>query len=161
NRRMLLVIDDVWKAEDALTFQVGGPRCSYIVTTRFPQFGHMIADSHSFLVSELTEAKGLDLLAHFVPGLVAQEEQQARELVQLVGGLPLALTLVGKYLATLVHTGQPRRLQMALAQLHQAQHRLSLSRPTSLLEHPPNLPQQVPLSLQSAIAVSERHLSIQ
>src|SRR5690242_1931866 len=35
-RQMLLVIDDAWEIEQALTFKVGGPRCAYLVTTRFP-----------------------------------------------------------------------------------------------------------------------------
>src|SRR5579875_3675300 len=35
-RHMLLVLDDVWRLEDALALQVAGPHCSYLLTTRFP-----------------------------------------------------------------------------------------------------------------------------
>ncbi len=33
-RRMLLVVDDVWDARDAVPFLVGGPGCAMVVTTR-------------------------------------------------------------------------------------------------------------------------------
>src|SRR5204862_3684335 len=41
-RKMLLVIDDAWQLEEALTFRVGGPNCAHLVTTRFPSIAaHM------------------------------------------------------------------------------------------------------------------------
>ena len=33
-RRLLLIIEDAWTVEDALAFQVGGPQCAYLLTTR-------------------------------------------------------------------------------------------------------------------------------
>src|SRR6266566_544410 len=36
-RRLLLVIDDAWTAEDVLTLRVGGPACTYLLTTRQSQ----------------------------------------------------------------------------------------------------------------------------
>ncbi len=37
SRRMLLILDDVWNAEDAWNLTVGGPHCAYLMTTRFPE----------------------------------------------------------------------------------------------------------------------------
>ena len=36
-RRMLLIIDDAWEITQALVFQVGGPNCVHLLTTRFPE----------------------------------------------------------------------------------------------------------------------------
>ena len=58
---------------------------------------------------------GADEVGAVAP-LVQQDPEGAQTLVRRVGGLPLALTLMGKYLAAQAFTGQPRRLQAALAQ---------------------------------------------
>jgi len=36
-RRLLLVIDDVWTADECIPFLVGGPHCAQLVTTRSPR----------------------------------------------------------------------------------------------------------------------------
>ena len=43
SRSMLLVIDDAWRLEDALTLKVGGPNCAHLVTTRFPNIATAMA----------------------------------------------------------------------------------------------------------------------
>jgi hypothetical protein len=68
---------------------------------------------------------------------------------------------MGKYLAAQTFTGQPRRLQAALTQLHDTEQRLHVSMPTALRERSPSLPADIPLSLHAAIAVSDQHLSPQ
>ena len=158
NRHLLLVIDDAWSAEDALTFQVGGTHCAHLLTTRLPQVAFSFTQQEAIVVPELEDADGLALLGRFVPQLVLQDPQGARTLVQAVGGLPLALTLMGKYLAAQSFTGQPRRLQAALTQLHDTQHRLHVSIPTALRERSPSLPADMPLSLHATIAISDQQL---
>ncbi len=161
NRRMLLVIDDAWTAEEALAFQVGGSQCAHLLTTRLPQVAFAFAQQGTIVVPELDDADGLALLDRFVPHLVQQDPQKARTLVRAVGGLPLALTLMGKYLAAQTFTGQPRRLQTALTQLHDTKQRLRVSMPTSLRERSPSQPTNTPLSLHAAIAISDQQLSPQ
>ncbi len=161
NHHLLLVIDDAWSAEDALTFQVGGTHCAHLLTTRLPQVAFSFTQQEAIVVPELEDADGLALLDRFVPQLVLQDPQGARTLVQAVGGLPLALTLMGKYLAAQSFTGQPRRLQAALTQLHDTQHRLHVSIPTALRERSPSLPADMPLSLHATIAISDQQLSPQ
>jgi tetratricopeptide (TPR) repeat protein/transcriptional regulator with XRE-family HTH domain len=160
-RHFLLVIDDAWTVEDALAFQVGGAHCAHLLTTRLPQVAFAFAQKGTIVVPELEDSDGLALLDRFVPQLVLQDPQGARILVQAVGGLPLALTLMGKYLAAQSFTGQPRRLQTALTQLHNTKHRLHLSIPTALRERSPSLPANIPLSLHAAIAISDQQLSSQ
>ncbi len=161
NRRMLLVIDDAWSAEDALALQVGGARCAHLLTTRLPPVAFAFAQQGAIVVPELQEADGLALLARFVPKLVQQDPAGAQTLVRAVGSLPLALTLMGKYLGAQAFTRQPRRMEAALAQLYDAKHRLGVSVPISLGERSPSLPEHIPLSLHAAIAISDQQLSPQ
>jgi tetratricopeptide (TPR) repeat protein len=159
SRRLLLVIDDAWSAQEALSLQVGGPQCAHLLTTRSPRVAFAFAQAGSLSVPELSEQEGLALLARFVSQVVQQERAQALALVRAVSGLPLALSLVGKYLASQSLPGQPRRLRAALAQVQQAEQRLRLAVPTPPQERAPHLPEYVPLSLQATIAVSEGYLS--
>jgi tetratricopeptide (TPR) repeat protein/DNA-binding XRE family transcriptional regulator len=159
--QILLIIDDAWSAEEALAFRIGGPQCAHLLTTRQPQIAFAFAQEDAIVVPELEENDGLALLTHFVPQLAQQDPQGALALVQRVGGLPLALTLMGKYLAAQAFSGQPRRLQAALTQLQNTQQRLHVSMPTPLKQRSPNLPDNMPLSLYTAIAISDQQLSPQ
>ncbi len=153
-RRMLLVIDDAWRSEDALAFKVGGPHCAYVLTTRIPSVALDIANNGATLVRELNEDDGLKLLARFVPDIVANEPSAARTLVQSVGGLPLALTLMGKYLKSQAYSGQPRRLRAALERLSHAEERLRFTVTQAPLEQHTSLPAEMPLSLDAVIGIS-------
>ena len=160
-RRMLLVIDDAWKLEDALSLQVGGPLCSYIVTTRLASLAAQIANNEVVVVPELSEEDGIALLKRFAPEVVNQEPETARELVGLVGGLPLAQVLIGRYLHTEAIRRQPKRLQRAVEQLRLTEQRLRLALPLLALSLPSNLVPGSPWSLQAAIAVSDQQLDKQ
>lgn len=153
-RRILLVIDDAWRSEDALAFKVGGPHCAYLLTTRIPSVALDIANNGAMPVRELDENDGLKLLARFVPDIVANEPCAARGLVQSVGGLPLALTLMGKYLKSQAYSGQPRRLRAALERLSHAEERLRLTITQAPLEQHTSLPAEMPLSLDAVIGIS-------
>ncbi|MBX5459427.1 MAG: helix-turn-helix domain-containing protein [Thermogemmatispora sp.] len=160
-RGFVLVIDDVWELEAALAFKIGGPRSVLIATTRFPRLALAIAGEGARTIHELESADGLALLAQWAPEVVAHDRRAALSLVEEVGGLPLALTLLGKYLQSQAHSGQPRRLQAALARLRSSHQRLHVSEMRGPLEQPPHLAWGTPLSLQSAIAVSDQQLDEQ
>jgi tetratricopeptide (TPR) repeat protein/transcriptional regulator with XRE-family HTH domain len=157
-RRMLLVIDDAWKIEDALAFRVGGPHCAHLVTTRFPVIAHRFAQGETIEVHELDEDNGLRLLERLAPEAVRSEPEEARALVRSMGGLPLALNLIGKYLYIQAYSGQPRRLQMALQGLRSADQRLHLTQPQAPVFTSPGHAPDAPLSLQSVISVSDQQL---
>ncbi len=161
SRHMLIVIDDVWSAEDALLLRIGGINCAHLVTTRSPQVAFAFAQEGTVVVPELEEAAGLALLARFIPQFVEQDEEVATELVRTVSGLPLAIKLMGHHLASQAFSGQARRLRTAITILQDAQQRLAVSVPSKWHELPPSLPKNTPLSLQAAIAVSDQHLSKQ
>jgi tetratricopeptide (TPR) repeat protein/transcriptional regulator with XRE-family HTH domain len=160
-RSMLLVIDDAWHLEDALALTAGGPNCAHLVTTRFPGIATEIAGEGATVVRELNEHEGMTLLRMLAPRVVDHEEQKALDLVNAVGGLPLALTLMGKYLHTLAYTGQPRRIAAALERLSRAEERLQLRESRGPRDRHSSLPRERYLSLQSVFAVTDQQLDEQ
>lgn len=160
-RRFLFVLDDAWRIEDALALQAGGPQCAYVLTTRLPHVAFAFAREGVVTINELHNEDGMAILTRHVPQLVQRDPGRARELVQAVGGLPLALALMGHYLASQAFTGQSRRLQTALERLRDAEQRLRLSVPLADGARSPALSASIPLSLHAAIAVSDQRLSAQ
>jgi len=158
-RQMLLVIDDAWTMQDALVFQIGGPRCVHLVTTRFPHLAVQLTPGEPVSLQELSTRQSLDLLRLLAPQVVEQEVEKAHLLAQTVGGLPLALTLTGNYLRRQAASGQRRRIQAALEQLSQVETRLHLSEPCGPVSRHPGLPSEQSLSLHAVIALSDQHLS--
>ena len=128
DRAMCLILDDVWDSADALHLQVGGPRCVYIYTSRFPRVAADLSGGmcRSYPLRELTEEQGVSLLHLLAPRAVEIEPERTRELVSAVGGLPLALHLVGHALNRQSTTGQARRVQAAFDRLNAAPERLRL-----------------------------------
>ncbi|GCE24109.1 NB-ARC domain-containing protein [Dictyobacter kobayashii] len=159
SRRMLIVIDDAWDIEAALPFKVGGANCAFLLTTRFPRIALQFAGEAAQVVRELSTTDGVQLLTHLAPEIVVHDKSAALELVRAVGGLPLALTLMGKYLQTQAYANQPRRMRTAITRLQDASLRLRLHEPQAPLERSPSLMADTALSLQSTIAVSDRVLS--
>lgn len=159
DRRMLLVIDDVWAFTDAVIFNVLGPYCGALLTTRFPDIALRVAGKNAVRVEELSEGDGLLLLEQLAPQIVATEPVEARKLVQSVGGLPLALMLLGEYIHVHAYGGQPRRLHAALAQMSNAEERLRLS--SIRLPENPSVDASLgaPLSLRAVIELSEQGIS--
>jgi tetratricopeptide (TPR) repeat protein/transcriptional regulator with XRE-family HTH domain len=160
-RELLLVIDDAWTADEALTFRIGGPYCTHLVTTRFPIVASQISIDGIVNLRELDSAQSIDLLRHLAPQIVDLELSKAQDLVEAVGGLPLALTLMGNYLRKQAYTGQRRRIQAALQRLSDMRERLAISEIRPPTESHPSLPGDTPLSLQSIISVTDQLLVAQ
>lgn len=159
-RRMLIVIDDVWSVEDALALKVGGVNCVHLITTRRPEIAIAFAGNHVVTVPELNEQDSELVFAQLAPHAIASAPREIRHLVQAVGGLPLALVLIGKYLQVQAHSGQPRRLQAAFERLYCAEERLHLTNPYAHVECTSSLPENAPLSLQEVIHVSCQQLPV-
>ncbi len=138
-RRVLLVIDDAWTLEDALALKVGGPACTHLLTTRFPPIALAFAANTTYRVQELDEQESVMLLQRLAPQVVQHEMGMAQTLVQAVGGLPLALVLIGNALHVQSYGGHARRVRQALERLHNVQARSRLVGPSSPLEQHPSL----------------------
>ena len=159
-RCMLLIIDDVWEIKDALDFKVGGMQCVHLITTRFPPVALHFAGDKALSIHELREHDSLKLLQQFTLPIATNELGRMRELIRLVGGLPLALRLIGKYLRVQAHNQQPRRIRAALERLYRIDARLNLTEwqaPTERIFH---LSADTPLSLQSTLESSAQQLSL-
>lgn len=150
--RMLLVVDDAWDVDAANTFLLGGPFCVHVLTTRLPGVASDFAEDGVVTIEPLSEDDGLTLLAEMAPAAVESEPDEARKLVREVGGLPLALVIMGRYLAKECRTGRPRRVRAALESMSDATKRLRLEAPSDLLEGRG-------LSLLGSIAMSEGTLA--
>lgn len=157
-RRMLLVIDDAWELEAALTFRLGGPNCALLLTTRLGPLAFDFAGEQALRLEELPADEGLTLLGRAAPQAVASQPEKSAALVAAVGGLPLALVLMGRQLRKLSFSAQAQQLAAALEQLQQAQARFALCQPQALLEQRSDLPAETPLSLQTMIGLSEAAL---
>ncbi len=131
SRAMLLVIDDVWRTEDALAFKIGGPLCAHVMTTRFPSIASQVASERATMIEELTTKEGIMLLQTLAPDVVEQEREGVRELVEAVGGLPLALNIIGNHLRIQSYMSRPRRIATTLQLLRDANIRLNLTEPRS------------------------------
>ena len=100
NKRMLLIVDDVWEAQHATAFKVGGRDCAMLVTTRVNSVAQAIAPTpdHIYKLAELSDEKALELLKALAPTVVAEFPQQSLELVRELEGLPLAIQVSGHLL---------------------------------------------------------------
>ncbi|GHO70178.1 hypothetical protein KSC_090700 [Ktedonobacter sp. SOSP1-52] len=157
-RRMLFIIDDVWSLEEALKCKVGGPYCSYLLTTRIPEIALYFAGDQAQQIPELNLDDGIKLITQIVPALVELSPDAPRMLVELVGGLPLALILIGNYLLLQTRHFQSRRTQSALLQLQEAEKRLQLALPMIRDEQNTHQHSNVSYNLQTIIHMSEERL---
>ncbi|GHO52475.1 tetratricopeptide repeat protein [Ktedonobacter robiniae] len=158
-RYMLLVIDDAWSTEAALAFKVGGSNCAHLLTTRYPEIASFIALDGAKKIQALNDEESMTLLRLLAPGVVDREVQKAQDLVHAVGGLPLALTLMGNYLRKQTYSGQTRRITAALERLSNAEERLQIQEPHGPVESHPSLTSDIQLSLHSVISVTDQQLS--
>ena len=104
NRRMLLVIDDAWSLEAAQHLKCGGDRCCHLLTTRDGYLAKQFARGHVSKVTPLADDSAFALLQRLAPEACAADPAAARALAGRVGGLPLALEVLGGYLALPEHT---------------------------------------------------------
>lgn len=97
-KRMLLIIDDVWTDHAARPFMVGGVHCSTIITTRLTKVAEEIGltPEHVYCLDVLNNEQSLDLLKKLAPEVVDKFFDQCRLLVQELEGLPLALHVAGR-----------------------------------------------------------------
>jgi hypothetical protein len=97
-RACLLVVDDVWMAEQLRAFSVPGPRCRLLITTRNAalarQFGARI-----YPINAMSEGEAARLLEKWSDDHLADVPACTRnEILAKLGGLPLAIKLAGAQL---------------------------------------------------------------
>ncbi|MEI6779028.1 MAG: tetratricopeptide repeat protein, partial [Chloroflexales bacterium] len=130
-RPWLVVVDDVWRVDQILPFV----RClvslhlNLLITTRqrdeLVNLGEYLADKQIIEVAVLEHAAAITLLRETAGLPPTGVEAELDLLVQLVGGLPLLLTVMGGYLRA-QGAGQPDWFAQALTALKTASVRLNL-----------------------------------
>lgn len=161
-RRCLLLLDDAWAFSDASWFQIGGEHCTHLLTTRFVDLAHAFAAHQVIRVEELDHEHSLHLLRAFLPGLEHEDHQLVQRLIEQVGGLPLALTLLGCYLRTAAISERPGRLTEALEEItHLTSARLHVAEPHRSWKSSSASSPHAPRSLWLSIALSYHTLSAQ
>lgn len=150
-KRLLLIIDDAWQFEATQLLRCGGPYCVHLLTTRDKGIARSFAGSQPLTaVPPLEDDPASQLLQTLAPLAWGTDPAAVRQLAQAVGGLPLALELLGGYLAD---PNAPERhyfpvaRQVALADLTVPAQRLQLAA-QRLGSH------DGPISLQATIALS-------
>lgn len=116
DRRMLIVIDGVENAEEARLLVCGGPGCTHLITARDAETAHDSAGEGPMkALPPLGEAAAFELLGVLAPLASRENPERLKALIRLCSGLPLALELLGCYLADLHPAGlsQTFRLERA------------------------------------------------
>ena len=100
DRRVLIVVDDVWDTADFLPFKVGGAKAATLVTTRLNQVaGALVTNRHElFKIPVLDHVRSLELLTVLAPDAVEIYPDEISEMIEDLEGLPLALQVVGRLL---------------------------------------------------------------
>lgn len=124
-KRMLIVLDDVASEEQVLPMLPGSPSCAVLITSRTRLSG--LPGAYCVDVSVLDMYSSTELLANII-GLerVRADAAAAADLVNLCGGLPLALRIAGARLASRPHwqiANLVRRLADTARRLDEFAHR--------------------------------------
>ncbi|MBC8263727.1 MAG: NERD domain-containing protein [Anaerolineales bacterium] len=100
DKRMLLIVDDVWKHEHAVPFQVGGKECATLITTRLNTVARVLAarPDDVYKLDVLSDTQSLKLLKILASTVVEQYPEECLELIHDLEGLPLALQVAGHLL---------------------------------------------------------------
>ena len=99
--RALLLVDDVWDADEGRIFDVGGAGCRALFTTRLERVARALAPRRAdrYCLGTLNDGAARALLAELAPAAVDAHPEKVSALVRAADGLPLALKLAGKALA--------------------------------------------------------------
>jgi hypothetical protein len=106
-QRVLLILDDVWQAEQATPLLAGGTGTAALLTTRSTEEAYRLASAPDdiYVLEVLAGVDGLALLRTLAPSVVHEYPGPAAELVDEVESLPLALQVAGRLLAAEAHLG--------------------------------------------------------
>jgi DNA-binding SARP family transcriptional activator len=119
-RRLLVVLDDAASEGQVEPLLPAGSACGVLITSRSRITG--LPGSHLVSLDVLDHAPAIELLAAIIGReRAAAEDDAAKQLVSLCGGLPLALRVVGARLAARAHWP----LAKLVGRLADERHRLS------------------------------------
>lgn len=128
HKRLLLVIDDAWQSDPALALRCGGDNCSYLLTTRDKTVARKFTSAEQTVeIPVLAEESARFLLSILAPEAWAANAIATAALADAVGRLPLALELLGGYLAAPENTAFAELINESLEEMADPERRLELA----------------------------------
>jgi hypothetical protein len=154
DRQMLIVVDDVWDIIQGSYFQVGGPRCRTLFTTReVPIATNLATRERTLRIEVLKPEFAIGLLYKLAPETTTVDKKIAVRLCERLEFLPLGITLAGRMLAN--EADVPQRMQRLVGELvDRRETRLQLMQ----TEGRPGLDEENPVSLQAILGMSVERL---
>jgi tetratricopeptide (TPR) repeat protein len=128
----LIIVDDVWDSAHARPFLFPSPYVSLLFTGRqrdaFHAFDHgdLVGSENLMTIPPLDEGQAVDLLRHSAELPAPAHQPELEALAALVGGLPLLLDAMGRYLRDQRQQQQERWFDAALDDLQSTARRLNL-----------------------------------
>ena len=155
HRQVMLIVDDVWNPVHGDFFQIAGPKCRTVFTTReVPIANHLATQDRILRVDILKPEPALELLRRLAPQAVAADEKATLRLCERLEFLPLGLTLAGRYLAN--EADVPQRMQRLINELiERREARLQLTQ----VEKRPGIDTENPVSIQAILGMSVDRLN--
>ena len=128
DRPVLVVLDDAWENEAAQTLRLSSMYAVHLLTTRNRAIARAFAGAQQQVhVPELDPDPAYELLERPAPEACAADPAAARRLVQTVGELPLAIEVLGGYLAGHDLTVFPDLAKDAFEALEDTKRRLAIA----------------------------------
>ena len=128
DRSVLLILDDAWQLEAAKSLRLGGPQCVHLLTTRDLAIARSFAGVENiFEVPPLKEDNAIALLRRLAPEAAAADDAGLRNVAKTADGLPLALELIGGFLAAPERSLFPELTSAALEEISKPERRLQLA----------------------------------
>ncbi len=154
DKKVLVIVDDVWDIKQGSYFQVGGPRSRTVFTTRELPIASALATRERTLRVEVIKPEfALELLYKLAPETARVDRNIAMRLCERLEFLPLALTLAGRMLAN--ESDVPQRMHRLLGELiERRETRLQLLQ----AEGRPGLDEENPVSIQAILGMSVERL---
>jgi hypothetical protein len=154
-RRMLIIVDDVWDIIQGRFFKVGGPACRTLFTTREGPIATALAGrGRTQRVGVLSLDAALKLLRKLAPEVSKVDRKITTSLCARLEYLPLGLTLAGHMLAN--EADVPQRMQRVLEELiDRGEARLQLLQ----AEGRKGVDEENPVSLQAILGLSVERLT--
>jgi hypothetical protein len=103
--RLLLVIDDVWRADQVRPFLRGGPNCMRLVTTRLPYVLHSIPHE-KVPIDEMHPAEAASLIAKNLPAAEPGAAVMLSALADQLGNWAQMLAIANGWLRVRVEQGE-------------------------------------------------------
>ena len=112
DRRILMVVDDAWRAQELRPFLQGGPNTTRLVTTRNDDV--LPFDAYRQAVDAMRDSEALALLAGgLLPEQVAAQRRDLSKLAGRLGKWPLLLRLVNGFLCERIRGKEPFAIAIA------------------------------------------------